>query len=110
MRDPIARDWLMLWTVMGRPDHLPPERMRALPMEVFQHKSRFECAIEENVKLSVLKLYNDLDGCHNYLVTLRIFHPERRRHKNEEHQYQYPPTRVHEAIVEAIDQRTVSPA
>jgi hypothetical protein len=111
MRDPTARDWLMLWAVMGRPRHLPSHRMRALPMEVFQHAERVECIVEENVSLSVLKLYNDAGkSAHNFLVTLRIRHPERKRHTCEEYQHQYPEARVPEAIVEALDQRIVSPA
>lgn len=110
LRDAATREWMMLWTVMGRPSKLSPTRMRGASMEAFQYVDRLECCLDGNTTLSVLKLYRAA-GCHahNFLVTLRVRHPERKRRKNEEHQHQYPEDRVPQAIVEALDHRTMSP-
>ena len=110
MRDAATRKWMMLWTVMGRPSKLSPTRMREASMEAFQYVDRLECCLDGNATLSVLKLYKAA-GCHahNFLVTLRVRHPERKRHKNEEHQHQFPERQVPIVIREALDYRTVTP-
>lgn len=98
--------WLMLWHLQGKPLTLPEDRIRQLPAAAFRYlkRGRFTCAIQPNVALIVQRLFESTETDHNYLVSLLIYRPERRRNRTKRTDAQCPEAALHKTINQLLDE------
>lgn len=100
--------WLALWIIKGEPGMIPPHHMAELPAEALFRRNQFECHLDPHTLLRVTRLFKASgSSAHNYLVSLHIEHPGRRRNKTTKLREQYPAELVPEAVREALEKRTL---